>query len=240
MAKRLKPGEVRRKISRDLLSLSQILQKNSPGVVLNPDVLKSSANQCLEDRGKEWAYQIAALQLQVEAPQNTHPKQDGKVLNITMDLDISGYCDEELEHCFKSLVLELKIENEDRTNMCSWHFDRHIFDKGDVATDAHPLYHFQHGGNQMHELSESLGRVLLLPAPRVASPPMEAVLCIDFVLSNFAGNEWKILRDDRTYEKLLQEAQLRLWKPYVERLTSWWSGAQKESAEILELWPHLA
>lgn len=240
MAKRLKPAEVRRKMSRDLLSLSQLLQKNSPTVFLNPDVLRSSANQCLEDQGKEWSYQIADLQLRVDAPQNVLPKDASKVLNITINLDISGYCDEEREHCFKALVLELKIENEDRTNMCSWHFDRHIFDKGDQATDAHPLYHFQHGGDQMDELADSLGKVLLLPAPRMASPPMEAVLCIDFILSNFAGNEWRNLRDDRTYEKLLQEAQFRLWKPYVDRLASWWSGPKQEKAEILELWPHLA
>lgn len=99
---------------------------------------------------------------------------------------------------------------------------------------------FSMGGDQMDEIADSLGKVLLLPAPRMASPPMEAVLCIDFILSNFAGNEWRNLRDDRTYEKLLQEAQFRLWKPYVDRLASWWSGPKQEKAEILELWPHLA
>ncbi|MEC5162749.1 MULTISPECIES: hypothetical protein [unclassified Janthinobacterium] len=240
MAKRVKPAEIRRRLSNDLISLSQILERNTSAVVLNADVLKSSANQCLQDHGKFWEYQVAGLQLQVIAPQNVLPKGAGKVLNLTIDLDLCGFCDEELEHSFKKLILKVRIENEDRSSMCSWHFDQHIFDEVDESIEAHPLYHFQHGGHEMKELADSLGKVLLLPAPRMASPPMEAILCIDFLLSNFAGNEWKNLRNDATYVKLLQEAQFRLWKPYVERLATWWAKGPKSSAPILELWPHLA
>jgi hypothetical protein len=240
MSKRVKPAEIRRRLSNDLISLSQVLERNIPEIVLNADVLKSSANQCLQDQGKFWEYQVAGLQLQVDAPQNVLPKGAGKVLNLTIDLDLCGHCDEDLEHCFKSLILKVRIETEDGSNMCSWHFDQHIYDDIDESVEAHPLYHFQHGGHEMKELADSLGKVLLLPAPRVASPPMEAVLCIDFLLSNFAGNAWQRLREDTTYLRLLKEAQLRLWKPYVERIAAWWVPGPKSSQPILELWPHLA
>jgi hypothetical protein len=240
MAKRVKPADVRRRLSNDLLNLSLVLGRTSSSVVLNSDVLKSAANQCLQDRGGFWEYQVAGLMLNVDAPQNVLPKNAGKKLNLTIDLDLCGSYDEESENFFEKLILKVRIETEDGKNMCSWHFDRHIFEEGDESNDAHPLFHFQHGGHEMKELADSLGKVLLLPAPRMASPPMEAVLCIDFLLSNFAGGEWKALRDDATYLRLLQEAQVRLWKPYVERLSSWWSGGQGTKDSILKLWPQLA
>lgn len=239
MAKRIKPAEIRRRLSNDLLSLTQILGKKSSSVVLNPDVLKSAANQCLQDQGCFWEYQVAGLIFNIDAPQKVLPRNSGKKLNLTLDLDVCGSYDEKPENFFEKLILKVRIETEDGKNMCSWHFDRHIFDEGDEANDAHPLFHFQHGGHEMKELADSLGNVLLLPAPRMASPPMEAVLCIDFLLSNFAGKEWKDLRNDATYLRLLQEAQLRLWKPYVERLASWWVGG-KNLNSTLKLWPHLA
>jgi hypothetical protein len=240
MAKRIKPAEIRRRLSNDLISLSQVLGRNSSTVVLNADVLKSAANQCLQDRGGYWEYQIAGLMLNIDAPQKALPKNLGKKLNLTIDLDISGTYDESSENFFEKLILNVRIETEDGRNMCSWHFDRHIFEEDDQLGDAHPLFHFQHGGHEMNELANSLGKVLLLPAPRIASPPMEAVLCIDFLLSNFASGEWKALRTDDTYLRLLQEAQVRLWKPYVERLSGWWAGGKQSKDSILKLWPQLA
>lgn len=241
MVKRVKLSEIRRRMSNDLITLSQILEKHTSAVVLNSDVLKSSANQCLQGTGTAWKYEVAGLQLRVNAPQNVLPRNAGKTLNLNIDLDLGGICDDELHDCFTELILKIRIESEDRASMCSWHFDRHIVDEngGDHAIEAHPLYHFQHGGHEMKELADSLGHVLLLPAPRMAYPPMDAVLSIDFLLSNFAGKEWKTLRDDSTYVRLLQEAQYRHWKPYVERIATWWEKGPKNKAPILDLWPHL-
>jgi len=229
----------RRRISSDLLSLVQILQNGSSGVVLNPDVLASAAYQANRSKKTpDWSYDVADLHFQVATPQNVLPYECGKLLNIYMDLELRGVCNDELDDCLTGLILQIRIETETKKNICSWHFDRHIDDGESEATvEAHPQYHFQHGGHAMKHLS--LGNTLLLPAPRLAFPPMDAVLAIDFILSNFAGLCWQELRNEATYSRLIKEAQRRHWKPYLMRLASWWEQGPKDEGKIQALWPHL-
>lgn len=240
MAKNEKPANIRRRITNDLLSLSQVLQTHSSDIILNADVLKSSANQCANHTNNSgWEYQVAGLQLRVKAPQNILPKPSGDWLLVQIDLDVGGGYSDDEDDGLTQLILEIRIETESRQSICAWHLDRHITKDGDEdPEEAHPLYHFQHGGHAMKGIAESLGRVLLLPAPRLPFPPMDAVLAIDFLLSNFAGKQWKKLRDEPIYERLLREAQYRYWKPYHERLASWWAKGPKSPATTTLL-PHL-
>jgi hypothetical protein len=244
MAKNPKPASIRRRISNDLMSLSQVLEKHSAAVVKNAEVLKSSANQCSrQTSNSEWNYEVAGLQFRVKTPQNVLPSHCGDWLLVEIDLDVGGALDDVLDDCFNSLVLNVSIRTENHENICSWHFDRHITGDGDDDMDepeeAHPRYHFQHGGHAMKGIAEDLGKVLLLPAPRLPFPPMDAVLAIDFLLSNFAGACWKELRNEPIYVRLLKDAQRRHWKPYLERLASWWGAGPKNEAEITTLLPHL-
>jgi hypothetical protein len=237
----INPDAIRRRISSDLLSLVQILRNETSGVVLNPEVLASAANQANKvAKNTNWTYEVANLQFRVATPQNVLPTACGNELNIYMDLKLRGECNDELDDCLTALTLEIRIETESKENICSWHFDRHITDDESAPTEeAHPQYHFQHGGHAMKHLADSLGKTLLLPAPRLAFPPMDAVLAIDFILSNFAGLCWQELRNEATYTRLLKEAQLRYWKPYVMRLASWWEQGPKDEETIQVLWPHL-
>jgi len=237
MAKAEKASSIKSRITNELLSLAQILDHHSREVILNADVLKSSANQAKKSGASGWEYQVAGLQMRVRTPQNVLPTQNGDSLLIQVDLDVAGAYDEkdDLTH----LVLQICIHTDQRQNLCAWHFDRHI--KGDEdkePEEAHPLYHFQHGGHAMKEISDSLGKVLLLPAPRLPFPPMDAILAIDFLLSNFAGKQWKKLRDEPSYMRLLKSAQERYWKPYHERVASWWTQGPKDS-KVTDLLPHL-
>ena len=243
MSKRTNPASIRSQISSDLLSLIRVLQEDSSGVVVNPDVLTSSANQARRDsKNATWSYEVANLQLRVAVPQNVLPMQCGKWLDILVNLDIEGQCVDSGEDCITALVLNLEIATDTRENVCSWHFDRHIDDgnqQSNIGSEAHPRYHFQHGGHAMKPFSNSLGSTLLLPAPRLAFPPMDAILSLDFVLSNFSGECWQNLRDNPTYVRLLQSSQKKHWKPYINRIASWWSDSPKDKA-CVDLWPHLA
>jgi hypothetical protein len=238
MAKAEKASSIKSRITKELLSLAEILERQSREVILNADVLKSSANQAKESGESGWEYQVAGLQMRVQAPQNVLPVQRGESsLLIQVDLDVAGAYDEKDD--LTNLVLEICIHTDQRKNICAWHFDRHIKGNGsNEPEEAHPLYHFQHGGHAMKEISDSLGKVLLLPAPRLPFPPMDAILAIDFLLSNFAGKQWKKLRDDPTYSRLLRDAQVRYWKPYHERVASWWGQGPRDS-KTTELLPHL-
>lgn len=73
----------------------------------------------------------------------------------------------------------------------------------------------------------NLGDVLLLPAPRISYPPMDIVLGIDFILSNFVEKKvYNELRCDPQYKSAVKNAQARLWKPYILSLAHFWCKHQ--------------
>ncbi|WP_133164349.1 hypothetical protein [Solimonas fluminis] len=239
MAKKVNPEVVRRTISSDLIQLSQVLERKASGVILNPEVLKSSANAVTRNTsGYVWRYEIAGLQLRVQVPRNSLPTSCAGTLTIEADLTLAGDCSEELPDQVTHLILQILIRSDAGEHVCAWHFDRHI-EEGNPPLEAHPLFHFQHGGHAMHPHAESLGKSLLLPAPRLAFPPMDAVMTIDFILSNFAGECWKVLREEPLYVRLLRESQELFLRPYVERIASWWTLGPKPDEKIRALMPHL-
>jgi hypothetical protein len=244
MAKKTNPEAIRKRMANELIALNRVLREGGVGVFHNPEVLLASANQCKGSGAANWHYEVAELILKVNVPQNTLPQIKKKTMFVIANMDIRGKYDndDELEDCFTNLAFNIRIEAGEKDNICSWHLDRHITSADDIdPQEAHPLYHFQHGGHAMKEIAESLGKVLLLPAPRVAFPPLDATLAVDFLLSNFAGTAWQKLRDDSTYQTLLRDAQKRYWKPYVERLARWWDpgSTHVEKERTLALWPHL-
>ena len=69
----------------------------------------------------------------------------------------------------------------------------------------------------------NLGNVLLLPTPRISHPPMDIVLGIDFVLSNFVKAEiYKKIQSNSQYKAAVRKAQEKLWKPYMLSLAHHW------------------
>lgn len=238
--KKQSPDSVRSVIAGDLLALHRVLCEDTSGVVVNVDGLVAAANAAKRvSKRPSWEYQVSDLHLRAPMPQNALPTNCGAWLNIHVDLDISGGFEAEGTDCITDLVLNLRIETDSRDNVCCWHFDRHVGDDdGQQDCEAHPLYHFQHGGHAMKDHAELLGRSLLLPSPRLPFPPMDAVLAFDFILSNFAGACWFSFRDDPVYGRLLRDAQKRHWKPYLEKLASWWHAGPKDD-HCRTLWPHL-
>lgn len=240
MKKKKSNQATRQRMSSSLITLSNLLQKHAGSVVLNSDVLKSSANGVIRDNGNTWSYQVDGLSLRIEVPQNTIPSTCKGALTAVINLELEGIFDYEHEADMLTwLVMELEVRTESGSHMCAWHFDRHIGGGNDI--EAHPLYHFQHGGHAMKPISESLGQSLLLPAPRLAFPPMDAALAVDFILSNFSGQCWSKLRGQTEYCRLIRESQETHWKPYVSRIFEWWGPeGTRPTKKILELWPQLA
>jgi hypothetical protein len=240
MVRKAKPDVIRQRMSADLLTLSNVLQKSAASVVVNADVLKSSANGVARGQSSSWSYQVDGLNLRIDVPQNTIPSTCRGTLTATINLELKGVLDcEDNADMLTWLIMELEIRSDTEGHVCAWHFDRHI--EGGDPTEAHPLFHFQHGGHAMKPHADNLGLSLLLPAPRLPFPPMDAALAIDFILSNFSGQCWSQLRSQPEYCRLIRDAQALYWKPYVNRLSEWW-GAQgtRPTEKILALWPQLA
>ncbi|MDO8268662.1 MAG: hypothetical protein Q7T32_12645 [Moraxellaceae bacterium] len=241
MAKRrIDPERIKADLSNELMELARLLGEQRSGVVVDPGALWGLANSVRINAGAaRWEYQISNLQFKVDVPQNTRPVNCGTHLLVTVDLFAAGHLDHEVEDPLTALVLEIQVSTLSRSHICTWHFDRHI-EGGDEPEEAHPLYHFQFGGHSMNEISGLLGKTLLLPTPRLAFPPMNAILALDFVLSNFAGSFWKSLRDNANYERLLRESQIKYWQPYLQKLAGWWGvGRGPDDGSWHQLWPHL-
>lgn len=244
MAKTVKPASFRNGLSSDLLLFVDVLKKNTVGVCINPDVLKDTARMCKTNipyGNGSWGYEVDRLLFRIKSPQKTHPSPNSGYLNLRLGFKINGMCDGDLSQLIKLLELNIVVENDEGTHLSSWHFDRHIVNEGDNSPeDAHPLYHFQYGGRNFSEIKEELGRVLLLPSPRIGHPPMDIILAVDFVLSNFCGIVWRGLRDNNEYKSKVVSAQERYWRPYMESIFSWWGVGKRANQEYLEsLWPHL-
>lgn len=87
-----------------------------------------------------------------------------------------------------------------------------------VSNDIHPLYHFQFGGAKFAGIGEDLGRTFALDPPRLMHPPMDGIIAIDFVLANYAGPVWEMLRDDTHNKKLVAPRFENLWQPFFSTI----------------------
>ena len=68
--------------------------------------------------------------------------------------------------------------------------------------------------------------------------PLDVFLGIDFIISNFyPENEWKKLRADQRYERLIKAAQENWWRPYYLSLADYWqhkdNKKSKESQQVV-------
>jgi hypothetical protein len=125
-----------------------------------------------------------------------------------------------------------------------WHIDRH---RGDCDTPraAHPRYHMSFGGRALEGHFNALGRqpfgVVFLDAPRIACPPMDLILAVDFVLSHFCGAIWRDLRAKAQYQACIRDSQRRLWRPYASALAKYWDSTPGGASvwRAADLWPSL-
>ena len=92
----------------------------------------------------------------------------------------------------------------------------------------------------MWEQEDDFGATLILESPRIAHPPMDAILGIDFVLTNYIKSSDLGFRQENDYQKLLRGAQERLWMPYARALVFAWGPVPNVSEWPFILpWPQL-
>jgi len=229
----------RNSIASDLRRLADILNRNKVCTDLSP--LRSAAERCssyIPNGDNSWGYEISNLIFRFENTSNIKPKT-AKDFRIELSISIEGDCKTDNSDKFTHLIIDLEKYAQSSSGeelKTAWHFDRDIGGANEQQ-EAHPLYHFQYGGKKLEEYNEKLGSTFLLDAPRLMHPPMDGILAIDFVLSNYAGEIWKELRLDGEYVNLVTPAFEKIWKPYFEAIASNWSSPKvKESALFC---PHL-
>jgi hypothetical protein len=245
--KKDKPNTFRQHQAQELELLARLFRREYWDVFPDTSPLHAAAKQCraIPEKSDSWGYKLNRLQIHVEKPRHTLPENINGQLIIELSVSVAGKCqapkmDDPFEELAVNLVILGRDNNTQQENLCAWHLDRHIDSESEAA---HPLYHWQYGGNRMEHLKDNLGSVLLLETPRLSHPPMEGILAIDFVLSNFAGNTWKKLKTgtDGTYRNLVTKAQERFWYPYAKSIVAKWENppTKRQNLNTLRLWPNL-
>lgn len=164
----------------------------------------------------------------INPPSHTHP--DG-LENITLHFDINlikeytrdrtyTYSDP-LKHLeFNIVVIGFKDGKE---HIISYHLDRHP-ECIDDPIEAHPKYHFQFGGRKLDKRGKDFGQSIILDSPRIMHYPMDIVLGIDFIVSNFFPEVWRELKKENDYVSIISEYKNKFLKPYFCSLANHWNG----------------
>ena len=144
---------------------------------------------------------------------NVFPRQADFQVRVVGSLDLPG--------CL--------VELEDH-----WRVDTHLYAGAGEPKEPHPHFHFQRGGYAQDWFaalggfvpgaalpargSESWRGLLQSPGPRIPFPPMCPILAIDFAIGQHNGLVWRRLRAIPEYQRIVQNAQLRLWTPFFDAL----------------------
>jgi len=240
------PTGIRLQIAQDLRELAQLLAKLN---TVFPDVtpLYRAEEECKRDTGDKFQYRVQDLIFRIGTNKMKPIPNDLYDITASLSTTVCGPCISEdsdmcdpLETLDFNIVLTGKHANAgiQKSVHWAWHLDRDIGGTAGASTYIHPFYHFQAGGRMLNR-GFSYGASLIVNAPRIAHPPMDAALGVDFILTNFLENSLiSPVRDDSLYRRILINSQTRLWRPYIFTLAKAWE-LETSSWNSGLLWPQL-
>lgn len=154
-------------------------------------------------------------------PDNTKPTglKDLEVLfNITFQYNDQGKNPiEKFGEGHRQYRFELFFKNlsGEGSHISSWHLD---YEPEETDRNIHPLFHLTFGGTKMKEIEKNVaadyGHLLLMSVPRWNYFPMDAVLGIDLIFSNFLDRREYVKLYTGKYKQAVENSKIRLWQPY--------------------------
>ncbi len=184
-----------------------------------------------------WNYKIDKIvfKLNSDIPKKKLPISASD-LKLIISIEVSGDTNkvEEIDP-FQTLAFNFTIKGDficDKTDtvkkaLTTFHLDRHIYNNDDnEPIEPHPFYHLQFGGkNLIDEYGGKIdtGELLVLETPRIAHHPMETILGLDYLISNFYPKVRKgLMNGNQEYRRLIQKYQEKIIKPYFLSISSNW------------------
>lgn len=230
----------------DLRAVAEVLFQAN--LIRDTSPLLSAAGRCTrpDPEGNYWWYECTGLILVVDDRhlgeyRDTIP---GKLREIEIELNVraGGRCWERYscDDPFDTLEVDCKIEARAQGGpfVCAWHLDRSQGDTHEASQHfVHPCYHFQFGGRRLPK-ELGYGRLLFIEPPRLAHPPLDAILAVDFVLTNYFPDTWRELRSNQRYARVVERAQHWCWRPYANVTASRWT-TEDPSWTAETIWPQL-
>lgn len=208
----------------DLMVLAEILKEEG----INTSQFYTISGQLTQPPLK---YKLHPFKIDIEDdekfPKKLSHKNSARNLELFFDLEIEcdstnfvGNKDPFTKYSFNVVIKGRNKNNANSKLIYAIHFDKHNLkeqEEGKIPNQAHPSYHFQFGGNRLED-EEKLdsGRALFLDAPRIMHHPMELILGVDFILSNFFPKIWNRIKPLPTYKKILKKYQKDFILPYFK------------------------
>lgn len=242
MARAKKESVFIKELSRDILTLQQLLEKHKSGISSSFTRIKSSLDR------KKLDYDSGVLELSLigdEIPRHLS-HENIKNLKISFSAKVEVAYDSLINENDPFQKLEFNIYayahdlDTGKSIVYSLHLDRHIFNEGDnIPDEVHPMYHFQFGGRKLKEKVVDYGQALFFDSPRITYHPMDFILGLDFLLSNFFPKIWKSLQKEGRYINILKKYQQYFIKPYYQSIANSFDRTLPQNWNAQEIYPQL-
>lgn len=175
-----------------------------------------------------WGYDIDDFELPVDTIKHIKPddiKNAKAILNLKLRADISKW------HSFEDPLIELSFNVTLKgVGKTTYHFGFHI-DKHTSSThsdEPHPIYHLQYNLNPRKSPNPDLGEIFFLDTPRIMHKPLDFILGIGFLTSNFFPTVYNILLEDPNFRRIFKDYQIIFWKPYFHTLANHWKPFEEK------------
>jgi hypothetical protein len=234
----------------ELERLAELLVNH--GACSDPGPLYAAASECRTLQQATWGCSLERLRFQIHDLPRVVPSEAYNVA-VELSLELRGEPRDETFNGDPLAKLELdilltgdyKAEDETRKLLGCWHLDRDLRQAEDgVQQFMHPHYHLQYGGKRLWSSVQTgemhFGSSLVLEAPRIAHPPLDAILGVDFLLTNYFPADRLDIRGNGDYRNLIKASQERLWRPYAYAISHCWYPVPDQSEWTdHRLWPQL-
>ena len=242
MAKKKKESVFIKELGRDILTLQQLLEKHKSGISSSFTKIKSTLDKNRLD------YNSGVLELFIEKEEIPRHMSHKNIKNLRilfstkLEIDYNELVSN--NDPFQNLEFNIYAYADDldknKELVYSLHLDRHIFNDGDnIPDEVHPMYHFQFGGRKLKEKVVDYGQALFFDSPRITYHPMDFILGLDFLLSNFFPNIWKVLQKEPRYINIIRKYQECFMKPYFQSIANSFDRKLPQNWNAQEIYPQL-
>ena len=169
-----------------------------------------------------WGYDIEGFELSLETLKHVSPNEIKKgtvYLDVKLRAHIGNW--EEMNDPFIELGFRVFIKGVGtRVYHFGFHIDKH--NATSPSTEPHPIYHLQYDVNPTKSSTHDSGVVMYLDTPRLMHCPIDFILGVGFLTSNFSPIAFELLSEDNEFRNLNAKYQEKIWKPYFHTMANHW------------------
>ncbi|MCM1218782.1 MAG: hypothetical protein NC548_30220 [Lachnospiraceae bacterium] len=208
-----------RNIQTELSMIANLLQRRNvckdvtPILRAIPKIGRNGSGPC----------KIEKLEITLPKPANMRPNNIIRLVAIiTVETDGKHVNEADIDHMFNNYLFNVIFmgygQGKEEYYYSSIHLD---YESSNSSGYIHPCFHLTYGGLGVKNIDH--GQLMVLPVPRIPIWPMDFILGLDFILSNFLNKEeYKGLIADSYYRSALRKSQDSIWRPYILAVAHHW------------------